>query len=302
MISELNIVLKNLLLALTYAYFFISVGIFANELKQGEKLYNDNCAACHRVKSFTVGPSLVEISKKYSKEKEKSFLNWTNNPGKINPKTIQMPAMSHLGDPALKMVHKYVLHATKSVKETKSRHGFTPFKRPEPKYPYVKRSYMPFASPAAIAVVLNDQFSLSWDASIKRLRYGFSTANVFFSGESALDKAEKLILYKETSSQFWPFINDEQIEYQGYKLKDGTPTFMYQAGNIHITERIIQGPKVRSFVRQFTVKGSNSGAVIDLSHDGNVTIMPNKGVLERNQLTLTEKELAQFSITVTMND
>jgi cytochrome c551/c552 len=295
-------VLKMLPKTILAATLFTSLYSYSNGLPKGEKLYNDNCAACHRVKSFTVGPSLVEISKKYTSDKEQAFLDWTNSPGKINPKTIQMPAMSHLGDSSLKMIHKYILTATTNVKETKSRHGFTPFKKPLPTYPYVKRTYMPFASPAAIAVVLNNDFALSWDAATKRVRYAYPATNVFMSGESVLDKAKKQILYSETSERFWSFANDQKIKYQGYKLRSGAPTFLYKIGDIQISERIVQGKVAQSFIRHYSVTGINSAAVIDLSHKGNANIVVSKGTLKNKQLTLTPNDLTDFSITVTMND
>lgn len=275
---------------------FCSSQSFTKELPTGEKAYKDNCQACHQLNSFTVGPSLVFINKNYGKDELNLFLKWAKNPGKKNPNTIQMPSMVHVGTQGLTDIHQYILTVTQGIKESKKRHNFTPFKNPKIKTPYVKRGFMPFSSPASVGVIINEQLGINWDTSIGRIRYAFVGNKNFFKGENKQNELKPFIYYQETTEKLWPFTQDYQ--YIGYKIENELPEFIYQFGNIKISEKITQGINNKSFIRQFTVSGVTAPIKLNFAHVGKAKLKSNKGQWQQQTLALSVIEAEHFSVEV----
>ncbi|MFC3121385.1 c-type cytochrome [Agaribacter flavus] len=273
---------------------------FANE--QGKSAYEANCKACHALNEMTVGPSIKEIQSLYPKEKQAEFLSWTKVPGKKRQDAIQMPAMSHLDDDSITDIFNY-LHSLKAVKKKKSnkRHNFT-FTPPPPTYPYYKRAYMPFASPAAIAIVFSPELGLSWDATTCRLRYIYHSKQFFLSGENNKDKLKDDLVYQETAAHFWSFSEGNTLEFVGYRLVNTLPQFIYQIGEVNIIESYALGETPLSITRQFTLSGHDKAVSLDLStappsiDGGKVELRASKGKIVKNKLILSKEEANEFVI------
>ena len=70
-ISTRNIFASRIALLLTtYLFFFSSFTAFAQEpdIQAGKKLFNANCAACHKLNKKAVGPALRGVSAKYDRD------------------------------------------------------------------------------------------------------------------------------------------------------------------------------------------------------------------------------------------
>ncbi|MGJ8691668.1 MAG: c-type cytochrome [Thalassotalea sp.] len=279
----------------------ISFSVLANAAEDvGKTAFENNCQACHNLKKFTVGPSLVEIRKSYPEAQEKEFIAWAMNPGRKRPEGIQMPSMAHVGEENLVKIHQHILAISKGVKIKKGRNDFT-FKPPAKTYPYVQRGLMPYSSPAAIGVVFSPALGINWDASIARLRYAFVGHKPFFSGERQADKLKADVLFQETAENFWSFAQGQQVDFKGYRLINDLPEFFYQIADIVITEKISALANENAFIRQFKLMGVKTEVELDLSYLGNATVTASAGHWVNNKLTLTAQQAASFSIKVSIH-
>jgi cytochrome c len=77
------------------------------ELPKGQKIFKENCAACHAVNKTLVGPSMIEASQIY-KGNLSGLMQWIKKPGKKRD-GAQMPAQSHLSEQELKDVSEWIL-------------------------------------------------------------------------------------------------------------------------------------------------------------------------------------------------
>ncbi len=277
-----------------------STNTLAND--DGKSAYETNCQACHADLEDTVGPSLKEIQSLYPANKQSDFLSWTKKPGKKRDNTIQMPAMSHLDDDTLIAIHEYVVSFTPAKKKKKSnkRHNFT-FKAPPQTYPYYKRAYMPFASPASVGILLAPGFGLNWDAATCRLRYVFKSKQYFLGGENNKEKLESDIIYQENADALWSFAKGLTPKYKGYRLVDDLPVFIYQIGSVEVTESFQPGLTKNSIERRFTLSGHEQAVTMDLSSitklkEGEFSISSSVGKIIDSKLTLSKNQAKSFAI------
>lgn len=276
---------------------FFALNVYGSE--KGQQAFKDNCVACHQLNDSLVGPSVKEIRTLYPLTKRQQFLDWTINPGKKRPDSVQMPAMSHLGETVLREIHQYILSEQARVSKSKPRNTFTFTPMPK-RYPYYKRGVMPFASPASIGVMFSKQFGINWDASICRLRYAFISDDSFFSGEKDKQKRFNDLVYRETSSELWSFANGKKTIFKGYRLQDDLPEFIYRLGDIVITERVVAVEQQKSFQRVFSLQGITTPVTMDLTHQGKATLTSSKGQWSEGKLTLTAAEAKHFTLTVSI--
>ena len=60
-----------------FVAFFISCHLFGDDVQNGEKLYKQNCTACHLMtEAKLVGPGLKGVTEKYEKE---WLIKWIRN-------------------------------------------------------------------------------------------------------------------------------------------------------------------------------------------------------------------------------
>lgn len=74
----------------------------------GETAFNQNCAACHHPTLPTVGPALDEIRSAYANNPD-GITQWTKNPGKKRPDSMQMPGFPQLRDEELNAISQFIL-------------------------------------------------------------------------------------------------------------------------------------------------------------------------------------------------
>ena len=59
------------LLTLSFLFLFSPLSLYSQDdpiIKEGKKLFNANCAACHKLKKRSIGPALKGVTEKYDKE------------------------------------------------------------------------------------------------------------------------------------------------------------------------------------------------------------------------------------------
>lgn len=264
---------------------------------QGKEAFEQHCQACHAKTESLVGPSLSEIRALYPETKRQDFVNWTKSPGKKRDGAIQMPAMSHLGEQAIKQIHRYILQAELTATKTNKRHQFS-FKPPAKTYPYYQRGVMPFASPASIGVMFAPGFGINWDATPCRLRYAFASEKSFFRGEKDQEELKDALIYQETAPELWSFAEGKQPRFLGYRLNGALPQFEYELNGIRISEQLLPIKNTLGFKRSFTLTGVVEPIHMNLRHTGDVQLSASSGVIDNNLLMLTSQQAKQFEIIV----
>lgn len=267
----------------------------------GKQLFTNNCSACHMLDQMVVGPSLAEIRTLYD-GKPDDFVKWSIAPQKKRPNAVDMPSMIHVGEEGLRAIYAHVMEVSKGVVEKKQQKGDLYAASPSLlARPQVLRIFMPDASPASIAVALDDINSLCWDAGSSRLRYawtgGFIDGFPYWQGNgSSLAKPLGPVRYTENAS---PFGGGAEVKFLGYRMKGGLPVFRYTVGGMAVTESYSPVSEGMGFVRSFTVSTPDP-LTLDFPGQSGVTITSDKGSLEGGKLTLTPAEAAAFTLTFSL--
>lgn len=283
--------------------FFISATALmaVSAAPDGKQLFTMNCSACHLLDQMVVGPSLVEIRGLY-KGKPDDFLKWSIAPQKKRPGAIDMPSMVHVGEEGLRVIYDHIMEVSKGAVEKKREKGDPYAASPtQAVRPQVMRIFMPDASPASIAVALDDVNGLCWDAGSSRLRYawtgGFIAGFSYWQGNgNGLAEILGPVRYTEQAS---PFGADTAMKFLGYKLKGGLPVFRYTSGARMVTESYSPVAEGMGFVRSFSV-ATPVAVVLDFPAQSGVTVTADKGKLEGGKLSLTPAEAAAFTLTYSL--
>lgn len=267
----------------------------------GEALFKLNCSACHMLDQMVVGPSLVEIRTLYNKKPD-DFIKWCNKPGKKRPNVIEMPSMVHVGNEGLRAIYDYIMKASAGAKEKKQEKG-DPFLA-SPSHttrPYVQRIFMPNAGPAAIAVALDQQTSLCWDAGECRFRYawtgGFIDGFPYWQGNgSKVATIKGSIAYQQEESPLTAVLKGD-VKFQGYSLTNGLPTFRYNIGTTAVTERFSPAKTGKGFQQTFTLSPASSLPItITIPAENWLSITSEQGTVQGHVLTIPAASTANFTI------
>lgn len=235
------------------------------------QLYTLNCAACHMLDQGLVGPSLVEIRKLYL-GKEDDFVKWAIAPGKKRPGAVDMPSMIHVGEPGLRAIYKHMIDLAKDAKEKPVAKG-DPFAASptQAARPQVQRIFLPDSGPASIAIALDKDVSLCWDAGECRLRYawtgGFIDGYTYWKGNgSSMAKISGKVRHTEDA----PLFKGTPV-FHGYEIKNGLPVFRYTVAGTEVAESFEALPAGKGFVRRFTTKleaSAPSSSTLEKTPDG----------------------------------
>jgi cytochrome c551/c552 len=269
----------------------------------GAQLFTTNCAACHMLDQMVVGPSLVEIRTHYQGKKA-DFVKWCVAPQKKRENVIDMPSMVHVGTPGLEAIYEHIMKTAEGVRAKKQAAGDPYAASPlHNARPYVQRIFLPNASPASIAVALDANNSLCWDAGECRLRYawtgGFIDGFPYWRGNgSSVAAILGTVRYVEEKP---PFGTDKQMKFLGYTLKDKLPVFRYKVGDLTVTEQFLPLKAGSGFQRAFSVSPAPSASLtMEFTAREGVTIASDKGTLTGSKLTLAPADAASFSLTFTL--
>lgn len=78
------------------------------DLAKGSAIFNQYCAACHKLDEKLVGPPVTEMVSIYANNTD-GLKNWIKAPGKKRPDYPQMPGFAQLSDDDLNELSKYIL-------------------------------------------------------------------------------------------------------------------------------------------------------------------------------------------------
>ncbi len=275
----------------------------ATAAPDGEQLFTTNCSACHLIDQMVVGPSLVEMRSIYD-GKPDEFVKWAIAPEKKRDGVIEMPSMVHIGEEGLREIYTHVMKVSKG-KKAKVQKGGDPYgaSPAQTSRPQVQRIFMPNAGPAAIAIALDADTSVCWDAGESRLRYAWTGGFIdgfpyWKKNGSSLAEIKGTIGYVEDSS---PFEALGKRKFLGYKMEAGLPTLRYTAGKAEITERVSPAEDGKGFKRTFTVSPTPSGRlVLNFPSTQDVSYGSDKGKWSKHLLALEPAETSEFTVTFSL--
>ncbi|HYE99761.1 MAG TPA: c-type cytochrome [Planctomycetota bacterium] len=219
-----------------------------------------SCITCHDFKGHvslgTRGPDMVEMA---ARLREDWFRRWMREPIRIQPGT-SMPAF-FASVPEAEAERRIgllwaCLAAGRDVplpEGIEAAHAHLVVVRDRP---VVLRTYMPDASPAAIAVGLPGGVGYCFDAGDCRLLYAWSgdfldmtPAWTGRGGGAAVPLGKRFW----TAPEGFPFRVEGPPRFRGYALVDGLPEFLYEAGGLEIRQRVVARPD--GLEMRFTASG-----------------------------------------------
>ncbi|MCM8536850.1 MAG: c-type cytochrome [Lentisphaeraceae bacterium] len=268
------------------------------EEEKGKSLYTLNCMACHALDKMVVGPSLVEIAHIY-KGKAEGIVTWSMAPGKKRKLAIRMPPMSHVGEERLKQISSYIFKATKGMKYVKEKSKGDPYATfPKAK---IQRMFMPDAGPAAIAVSLNENVHLCWDAGTCQFRYAWNGGYIDpwpvlrGNGNGLVKlKGEKFVYAKQGN----PF-SKGPVKFNGYRVKQGLPVFMFKADGVNF-EVELSTQNSNEVTATFTTDSNKALTYTPQLSQGSWSA--STGKVTDGSLSLTADQAKKFSITFKAGD
>ncbi len=169
--------------------------------------------------------------------------------------------------------------------------------------PYYYRIFMPDASPASIAVRLTDEISFCWDAGPCQLLYawqgGFIDNSVAWKGHKNTEsRILGIIFYTEAVNNPLRFGGknhvSEEIEFQGYRLKNRNPEFHYRIDGIDVYEYFQVSDDGQNLVRNFRVPDVSETVWLEVPE----YVKASDGQMSGGFITLTPMEARQFSIEI----
>jgi mono/diheme cytochrome c family protein len=209
-----------------------------------------SCISCHDFKDYvslgTRGPDLTEMS---ARMKPEWFRRWMRDPGRLQPGTA-MPAFFGSTAPAEAERRIDLLWAGLTAgKDMPTPAGFeaaASFRLAVTDDPVVVRTFMPDASPRAIAVGLPGGTSYCWDADACRLRYAwrgdFLNMAPAWAGRGGLPAVVLGERFWTAADAFPLRIGDASKvpapKYRAYRLVQKIPEFLYTLDGVEVAERI----------------------------------------------------------------
>ena len=290
----------------------VAASLQVSALEPASEIFKKNCSACHQIdnkKSPVVGPSLIEINHLYKKKRgQKKFIDWCIKPGKVRADAIQMPSMAHLKVEELAAIHGWIKETTKGksfVKGKKGKKGkVDSFKLSEKasKEPRIQRIFLPFTSPASMAVTIDGQNSLCWDTISCRLRYtwngGFIDGYPYWSGNGGSIATLVGEIYYQAPLDLDASIklsdSSPQAKYNGYQVINGLPEFQYTIGKVNVAETISNSAgKIIITIKTTGVVGSLTYPLGDMAK---CDFSYSKGKLVDGSLVLNAKDASEFKM------
>ena len=198
----------------------------------------------------------------------------------------------------------------------------------------VKRTLMPGASPAAIAVALPGPQYYCWDAGESRLRYawtkgGFVTnskvhwslngkavpivdAQPYYRSRNSLmeeseigqknEQNQKEPIYDTHEADDFPFDFDglerQKPRYKGYSLIDGHPEFIYEYGDQTIHERITTRADKKGIDRHFRISGTSRALTFQLAEAPQAEVTCAEGTVGKDTITIAADRSRKFTISI----
>lgn len=172
--------------------------------------------------------------------------------------------------------------------------------------PTLTRLFMPDASPASVAVGMEQDQSYTWDAGYSFMRYAWSGGYIDASQQwdaKAHEKADIIgeIYYRNTVGFPFRVASQDSIpqpEFQGYQLIDGYPRFKYKMGDIIVHELIQPAEQTPGFQIEYSLENVEEPIWYALSDNDNISVDVSSGQIEGDMIQLTAEQAREFSISI----
>ncbi|MEM7395802.1 MAG: cytochrome c, partial [Verrucomicrobiota bacterium] len=200
--------------------------------------------------------------------------------------------------------------------------------------PLVVRTFMPGASPAAIAVGLPGAQHYCWDAGECRLRYVWSKGSFlinnrvhwssngkpvasfigepYYRARNSLISEDELRDRNQTNVRNPAYDTSEAVDFpirfgsgeqplpqfRGYRLIEEHPEFWCRVGEVDIRELIRVTADGKGIVRRFVISGHRQPVTVTLASPPTAKITTSAGVFSEGTLQLTAQEAEAFTITI----
>lgn len=173
--------------------------------------------------------------------------------------------------------------------------------------PYLYRTFIQDAGPAAIAVRLPQSLSYFWDAGECRLRYAtygeFLDMKELWAGHrQAVAKNLGEVFYRDKTE--YPFRigspgNIPVVQFKGYKLINRYPEFHYLINGVDVYELIKENSDGSGLLRTFRIPKANQTVWFVFSPEDGVTYEFSAGKLANGRLELSPAAARQFTVKMT---
>lgn len=183
--------------------------------------------------------------------------------------------------------------------------------KPSPPYtqdpPYLYRTFVPDASPTAIAVNLPKNISYCWDAATCHLRYAWEGAfldntEVWKGHFQAYSKVMGAVFFRN-KTRFPLYVdkpgNVPTVQFKGYRLVERYPEFHYTINGIDVYELIRENREGAGLTRTFSIPKTNRTIWFAFTDDDGVDYHSSIGGLANGKLELRPGKDIQFTITMT---
>lgn len=173
--------------------------------------------------------------------------------------------------------------------------------------PYLYRTFIQDAGPAAIAVRLPQNLSYFWDAGECRLRYATSgefldMKELWAGHRQAVARNLGEVFYRDKTE--YPFRmgspgNIPVVQFKGYKLIDRYPEFHYLINGVDVYELIKENSDGSGLLRTFRIPKANQTVWFVFSPEDGVAYDFSKGKLSNGRLELSPAAARQFTVRMT---
>lgn len=202
------------------------------------------------------------------------------------------------GDDVTKDGNKHNGH---SEKVTKPQHPYplTP--------PYLYRTFMPDAGPAAIAVNLPHSLSYCWDAGTCRLRYAWQgdfldNTDVWKGHKDAYSKILGTVFFRDKTEFPLHIEKPENIpvaKFKGYRLINGYPEFHYLINGIEVHELLQSKADGTGLTRTFKIPKTSDTIWFVFKPGDGADYTSSVGEWVNGKLKLLPDQAREFTITMT---
>lgn len=170
----------------------------------------------------------------------------------------------------------------------------------------IRRTFVPEASPAAIAVHAGRNLSFVWDAATCHLRYawrgGFVDSTRHWRGNgSAFSEIDGHIYYRAGRSfpiRIGTTAEVPERRFRGYHLVDGLPVFVFEIEGYEVRQRITALPDKTGLRMDFEMPDMDQTVFFEVNHNAGATFSSSAGKWNGATLTLEPEESRSFSVTL----
>ena len=173
--------------------------------------------------------------------------------------------------------------------------------------PYLYRTFMPDAGPAAIAVNLPHSLSYCWDAGTCRLRYTWQgdfldNTDVWKGHKDAYSKILGTVFFRDQTAFPLHIEKPENIpavKFKGYRLINGYPEFHYLINGIEVYELLQSKADGTGLTRTFKIPKTSKDIWFVFKPGDGVAYTSPDGKWIDGKLKLLPGEAREFTITMT---